>query len=83
MNTTGKVALGLLVGAATGAILGILFAPDKGSETRRKIAQKSKDVANDVKHKFDDIIEKTKEKFDHQKEGQDPLNKEKVKSEMA
>ena len=46
MNTTGKVLVGLLAGAAAGAILGVLFAPDKGSETRRKIATKSKDIKN-------------------------------------
>jgi gas vesicle protein len=31
---------GLLAGAAVGIIVGILFAPDKGSETRRKIREK-------------------------------------------
>ena len=48
MNTTGKVVIGMLAGAATGAILGVLFAPDKGTETRKKIAKKTKDVADDV-----------------------------------
>ena len=33
-------------GVAAGAILGILFAPDKGSETRRKISDKGKDYAD-------------------------------------
>jgi gas vesicle protein len=82
MNTAGKVAIGLLAGAAAGAILGILFAPDKGSETRRKIAEKSKDVKDDIKNKFSDILEKTKEKFEHKvDENHEP--KEKTKAEMS
>ena len=39
MNT-GKVLLSVLAGAAIGASLGILFAPDKGSSTRKKISVK-------------------------------------------
>lgn len=54
---TGKVVLGALAGLATGAILGILFAPDKGSNTRKKIVDKSKDAADDLKDKYNDIID--------------------------
>ena len=45
----GKVFASVLAGAAAGAVLGILFAPDKGTETRRKIAEKGSDLAGTVK----------------------------------
>ena len=53
MNTGGKVLLGVLAGAAVGASLGILFAPDKGSATRKKIVQKGVDMKDTVKEKID------------------------------
>ena len=34
---SGKVLLGVLAGAAAGALLGILFAPEKGTKTRKMI----------------------------------------------
>lgn len=67
MNT-GKLLLGVLAGVAAGAILGILFAPDKGSVTRKKIAKRSEDYADAVKDKFNDIIEGVTEKFGQMKE---------------
>ena len=55
MNNTSKVLVTLASGVALGAVLGILFAPDKGTETRKKIKDKSKKLADGVKHKFDDL----------------------------
>ena len=59
---------GLLAGAAAGAILGILFAPDKGSETRKKIAEKGTDIADNIKTKANEYADIVAEKYDKVKE---------------
>jgi gas vesicle protein len=43
-----NLAAGILGGLAVGTILGILFAPAKGSETRKKIVDKSTDLKDKV-----------------------------------
>ncbi len=56
MSNTSKIILGILAGAAAGAILGIIFAPDKGSATRQKIADTSADLAGSLKSKIDEFM---------------------------
>ena len=67
MNS-GKVFLGVLVGVAVGATLGILFAPDKGSKTRKKIARKKDEYADTIEEKFNDVIDGIAQKFESVKE---------------
>jgi gas vesicle protein len=63
-SDTGKVLLGVLAGLAAGALLGILFAPNKGSETRRKIAKKGEEVTGGIKETFNDLIDELNQKID-------------------
>ncbi|MBP6515993.1 MAG: YtxH domain-containing protein [Chitinophagales bacterium] len=61
---TGKIVLGVLAGAAVGATLGILFAPDKGSVTRQKIAQKSNDYVDGLEDKFNSLVDNMSKQFE-------------------
>jgi gas vesicle protein len=62
--SSSKLLAGVLLGAAAGAVLGILFAPDKGTETRKKIAKKGSDIGDSVKNKFNELGEALQEKYD-------------------
>lgn len=64
---SGKVLIGLLAGVAAGALIGILFAPDKGSETRKSIVNKKDDYADAMKKKFDEFVDSVTEKYESAK----------------
>ncbi|MCD9015133.1 YtxH domain-containing protein [Parachryseolinea silvisoli] len=54
-----KAILAVLAGVAAGAVLGVLFAPDEGRYTRKRIIRKGGDLAdalNDtIDEKFSDL----------------------------
>lgn len=64
----GKLLLGVLGGVAAGALLGILFAPEKGSRTRKKISKKGENYVDGIKEKFDELLHSMTEKFNKVKE---------------
>lgn len=56
MDTNSAKTLGmLLAGAASGAVIGLLLAPEKGSETREKLYKKSNEVADDLEKRLEEI----------------------------
>lgn len=61
---SGKVLLGVLTGVAVGALAGILFAPEKGSVTRKKLSKRGDDYVDFMKEKFDDFLESLTDKFE-------------------
>ena len=58
-----NVLLGMLGGLAAGAVLGVLFAPDKGVNTRKKIAQKSNDLKDNLTDSFNDFVSNVEDKY--------------------
>lgn len=65
-SETGNIMLAALAGAVVGAGVGILFAPDKGSNTRKKIKDKVDETRHDlterITHAKDELTRTAKEK---------------------
>jgi gas vesicle protein len=63
-NNTGKIVgallLGATVGGVVGAALGILFAPDKGDATRKKLLAQGGDLTGSIKDMVIDLVEEVK-----------------------
>ncbi|TDE44426.1 YtxH domain-containing protein [Flavobacterium rhamnosiphilum] len=59
-----KIILGVLGGVAVGALLGVLFAPEKGDKTRKKIMDKSNDYADELKDKLDTLLGTINKKYE-------------------
>jgi gas vesicle protein len=64
MRKTTEILTALVAGAAAGAVVGILFAPRKGTKTRRKISQEGQRIANDVTEKIHRSTEKLRDMKD-------------------
>jgi len=50
MDTKTKVLLGILGAAAAGVVIGMLVAPEKGEETRKRIRKTAGDWADSLSH---------------------------------
>jgi gas vesicle protein len=56
-NNAGKGFLYLVGGALIGVAAGILFAPDKGYRTRRRIGKQMGAMKDTVSRKFDELVD--------------------------
>jgi len=76
MPDNSKTFMALLLGAAAGAVLGILLAPDSGKNTREKIKKWKDDMEDELsslydegKEKVNEIKSKVKERTDRNESG--------------
>jgi gas vesicle protein len=62
--SSGKLVLGVLAGIAAGALIGVLFAPEKGSRTRKNIVRKGEDCIDDIQEKFNELFQTVTNKIE-------------------
>ena len=60
MSKESNFLTGIVIGAIVGAAAGILLAPESGEETRKKIADKTSGLKEDLEAKLNDVSEKIK-----------------------
>lgn len=63
MKNSSSTLIGILSATAVGAIAGILFAPDKGSNTRKKIKTKAADTKDEIVSQTNKLSEELNSKF--------------------
>ena len=79
-TSAATVALALAGGIAVGAIVSLLFAPQSGEDTRNMIADKTRDLTDNVKEKFrsirnkaqsngEDLVDNLKDKYKTVRDG--------------
>jgi len=59
MTNNSKVVLGIVTAAAAGAVIGMLFAPEKGTELRDKV----RDTANGLASDLLDVIQRGRQQY--------------------
>ncbi|OPY05154.1 MAG: YtxH-like protein [Syntrophaceae bacterium PtaB.Bin038] len=64
-NRCGDWLKGLLIGGLVGVVVGLLYAPKSGRETRDELSDKAKDIAGKLKEEYDVAFEKSKSAYEN------------------
>jgi len=76
--------LGVLAGVAAGALVGVLFAPDNGWNTRKRIANKADKYVDGLKDRFSEFLDTISEKVEDVKESvSDPSEQPGIKPQKT
>ena len=76
MNDYGKTLVGILAGLVAGAAIGLLLAPEKGSDLREKLNDSLKGVADDIKKKVSEQLDDFNEKKSKLKKDAEELHED-------
>ena len=69
-NNASKICKALMLGAAIGGVLGVLYAPAKGSELRRKLMcrkEETNELTDALEQKFNDLMKELKRDIENNK----------------
>jgi gas vesicle protein len=82
MSNSSKSLLAFLMGAATGAIIGLLYAPEKGTHTREKLSFMLDKYKNELEDLIQELVKtKTSTESVAKSEGQKVIKNAKDKAE--
>jgi len=60
----GRLIKGILIGAVAGAVIGVLYAPRKGSKTRKRLRKKGADIKEAFRGELKDMEKKVSEQYE-------------------
>lgn len=75
MKSSSKVLLGLVAGAAAGAIMGLLLAPETGQTTRKKVLKSAKKLNESIKTNINEFSSKSQKALKDLSESAEDLKK--------
>lgn len=62
-NNSLTVAAAAIVGAVVGGAVGILLAPNKGSDTRKKIMSAGENLSDSMKDEYEEVVDAVKKEI--------------------
>lgn len=63
-DRAGDFLKGLLIGGIIGAVVGILYAPKSGKETREEIGRKAEELMAKAKEEYEQALEKSRKTYE-------------------